>query len=461
MLPTPLLSQRVEQYARQPEHRARWVRELRELLAFPSISATARDRAHVAAAAAWLATHLARIGLHNARVLPGSRGGPPSVYADWLQAPGQRTLLCYGHYDVQPAGPLATWRTPPFQPEIVNQYLFARGASDDKGQLFIHLKAIESYLSGVGGLPINVKVWLEGEEEVGSPNLSAFLDCATERLRADAVLISDTEMSAPHQPSIVYGLRGQVSLDLEVSGAPRDLHAGRYGGAVLNPLQALCELIAGLHDNHNRIAVPGVYARVRAISPRERQQLRCQTGEHSELRYRPARGEPGYTGFERTVLRPALVVQGMGGGKVGSEGPVVVPGRASARLSMRLVPDQEPAEIGRLLIRHLARTAPPGSRLRTRITAGSRPVLLSPRQLAVAAAARAVRATWHVPPVLTRSGGTIPVVDQLHRRLGAPIVLLGFGLASDNIHSANERLSLPRFFRGVQTVVRFIAEYAA
>jgi acetylornithine deacetylase/succinyl-diaminopimelate desuccinylase-like protein len=220
-------------------------------------------------------------------------------------------------------------------------------------------------------------------------------------------------------------------------------------------------MIAGLHDSRDRIAEPGVYAGVRPVSLAERRQLRCQTGQRHELRYRPARGEAGYSSFERTVLRPALVVQAVSGGTLGSSGPVVIPSRAGARLSMRLVPDQEPAEIGRLLIHHLAASAPAGARVRARMAGGARPVLLSTHHPAMAAAARAVRATWGVPPVLTRSGGTIPIVEQLHRRLGAPVVLLGFGLASDNIHSANERLSLPRFFRGIQTVARFMSEYAA
>ena len=398
--------------------------------------------------------------MKNAAVLPGPNGGAPSVYADWLLAPGRRTLLCYGHYDVQPAGPLSMWSSPPFQATRRGNHLVARGASDDKGQLFTHLKAIESYLAGNGTLPLNVKVWLEGEEELGSPNLNAFLDRHVERLRADAVLISDTEMPAADQPAIVYGLRGQISLDLEVRGAAGARHAGRYGGAVLNPLQVLCELIAGLHDKRNRIAVPGVYARVRPVNAAERQRLRCAHGDVSAADYLPARGEHGFTSLERATLRPALTVQAIAGGQLGAAGPVVIPERAAARLNVRLVPDQEPAEIGHLLVRHLAAHTPPGARLRTRLTGGSRAVLLSPRHAAIAAADRAIHATWQRRPVLTRSGGTIPVVEQLHRRLGAAVVLLGFGLPSDNIHSANEQISLPRFFRGIQTVVRFMAEYA-
>jgi acetylornithine deacetylase/succinyl-diaminopimelate desuccinylase-like protein len=447
-------------HANQRSTQQRWLAELGTLLAFPTVSSQPALRPALDAAVVWLAGHLTGLGLRHAQVLRGPNGGPPSVYADWLDAPGRPTLLCYGHFDVQPAGPLADWRTPPFQARIIGQNLFARGASDDKGQLFIHLKAIESYLATSRRLPLNIKVWLEGEEELGSPNLTAFLDCEVERLRADAVLISDTEMAGPGQPSIVYGLRGQVSVDVEVTGAPRDLHAGRYGGAVVNPLQALSELIAGLHDSRGRIAVPGVYARVRPASATERQRLRGPAGLGRERGFRPIWGEAGYSGFERTVLRPALIVQGLAGGKTGAASPAVIPNRARTHLSMRLVPDQEPAEIGRLLIRHLAASAPPGARVRARMIGGSRPVLLSPRHPAITAASRAIRAAWNVQPVLTRSGGTIPIVGQFHRRLGAPVVLLGFGLSSDAIHAPNEKLSLPSLFRGVQTIVRFFAEYA-
>jgi len=444
-------------YARQSTQHCRWLAELGQLLAFPSVSALPEQRQDLAAAADWLARHLASLGLHDPRVLPGPCGGAPSVYADWLGAPGRPTLLCYGHYDVQPAGPRGEWASPPFRATRQGHHLVARGASDDKGQLFIHLKAIESYLATDGRLPLNIKVWLEGEEELGSPNLVAFLDREAMRLRADAVLVSDTEMPAPHQPSIVYGLRGQLALDIDVQSARHDLHSGRYGGAVLNPLQVLCELVAGLHDSRGRITVSGMYTRVRTVEADERQRLRRQRRFDQDL---TGWGEPGYSAFERTIIRPALIVQGIAGGNTGSASPAVIPRRAQARLSVRLVPDQEPAEIGRLLVRHLTAAAPRAVRLQATVAGGSRPVLVSPRHPAMRAAARAVRAAWGVPPVLTRSGGTIPIVDQLHRRLGVPVVLMGFGLPGDNIHAANERLSLPHFFRGIETIVRFFAEYA-
>jgi len=234
----------------------RWIAELGQLLAFPTVSAQPQRRPDISRAAGWLARHMHGLGLHNVCVLPGPHAAVPSVYADWLGAPGKPTLLLYGHYDVQPAEPLGAWRTPPFQATIAADYLYARGASDDKGQLFIHLKALESLLMTTGRLPVNVKVWLEGEEEIGSPNLAAFLDRELVRLRADAILVSDTEMPAAGRPALVYGLRGNLALELEVRGPARELHSGRYGGAAPNPLQALCELIASLHDRHGRVRRP-------------------------------------------------------------------------------------------------------------------------------------------------------------------------------------------------------------
>jgi len=443
--------------------RARWLAELDELLAFPTVSAQPRHRGDIEAAARWLARHLDAIGRRRAAVLPGPNGGAPSVYADWLGAPGKPTLLLYGHYDVQPAEPLAEWRTPPFRATVLGKHLYARGASDDKGQLFIHLKALESLLTTTGRLPLNVKVWLEGEEEIGSPNLAVFLDRELSRLRADAVLVSDTEMPAPGRPAIVYGLRGNLSLELEVRAPMRELHSGRYGGAVLNPLQALCELIAGLHDRHGRVTIPGFYHHVRPVAPDERQRLRRDSPSDerflTSLGVRHGWGEEGYTARERATIRPALIVEGLTGGYTGPSGKAVIPDRALARLGARLVPDQDPAEIAQLLRRHLVSVTPPAVRARLTVTGGSRPVLIPRRHAAMAAASRAVEHVWGAPPVFMRSGGSIAVVEQLRRRLGAPIVLLGFGLPDDAIHAPNERIHLPTLFRGVDTVAAFLREY--
>lgn len=450
------------QYSRQPARQEHWLKELRELLAFPSISAMPAHRRDIAAAAQWLKEHLTRLGMHHAQVLPGPGGGHPSVYADWLLAPGQPTLLLYGHYDVQPVDPLKEWRTPPFRATRIGQNLFARGASDDKGQLFIHLKTIESYLATMGTLPVNIKVWLEGEEEINSPNLQAFLDREAERLDADAVLVSDTEMIGHGRPSIIYGLRGSLAFELEVSGPQHDLHAGRYGGAVHNPLQALCEIIAKLHNRHGRVTIPGFYDRVREVAPGERQELRCGAPDNAQIMADldiPAGwGEEGYALFERMTIRPALTVNGISGGYIGPGIKTVIPRKGLARLSMRLVPAQEPAEIAWLLQQHIATIKPPAVYTRLKIKDGSAPVVIRRRHPVMAAAARAIERVWDVPPVFTRSGGTIPLVAHLQRRFAVPIILLGFGLPDDDIHAPNEKISLPNFFRGIETVIQFLEE---
>jgi acetylornithine deacetylase/succinyl-diaminopimelate desuccinylase-like protein len=452
-------------YSYQTEQRSRWLSQLSELIAFPTISVISQHRKDIKACAQWLARHLAEIGLQHIQIIPGPKGGHPSVYADWLQAPGKPTLLLYGHYDVQPVDPLKEWRSPPFKATIFGSNLYARGASDDKGQLFIHIKAIESYLRTVGRLPINIKIWLEGEEEINSPNLTAFLNREAARLQADAVLVSDTEMLAPGKPSIIYGLRGNLSCELEVRGPKHDLHSGRYGGAVLNPLQALTDIVSGLHDRQGRVAIPGFYRRVRDLEPTKQQNTRCCCQRDrqilADLDLSTAWGEPGYSLFERMTSRPALTISGLAGGYVGPGSKSVIPRRGMAHISIRLVPDQEPDDIAHLLQRHIANVTHPAVRTRLTMMGRSRPVLLPKQSSVMQAATRAVKQTWGVPPTFTRSGGSIPLVEQLHRRLQVPIVLLGFGLADDDIHAPNEKMSLLNFFRGVETVIRFLAEYAA
>src|SRR5436309_1133098 len=450
-------------YSRQSSRKDDWRNELSELLAFPSISAQPQHRRDIEAAAYWLKEHLTKLGLHHVQILSGPNGGHPSVYADCLLAPGQPRLLLDGHYDVQPVDPLKEWRTPPFQATLIGQNLFARGASDDKGQFFIHLKAIESYLATLGSLPVNVKVWLEGEEEINSPNLAAFVEREGARLQADAVLVSDTEMIGRGRPSIIYALRGNLAFELEVGGPRHDLHEGRYGGAVHNPLQAICEMIAGLHDQDGRVTIRGFYKRVREVGATEREELRCAsaTDEQIMMDLDIPMGwvEPGYSLFERITIRPALIVNGIVGGYTGPGIKTVIPKSALARLSMRLVPAQAPGDIARLLSRHIATLKPAGIYTRLKIMGGSSPVIIPQGHPALAAAARAIYHVWGVPHVFTRSGGSIPLVAQLQRRFDVPVILLGFGLPDDDIHAPNEKISLPNFFRGVETIIRFLEEY--
>jgi acetylornithine deacetylase/succinyl-diaminopimelate desuccinylase-like protein len=450
-------------YSRQNQQRSRWLSQLTELIAFPTISAQPQHHRDIQACAQWLARHLAELGLHNVQILPGIRGSAPSVYGDWLYAPNKPTLLLYGHFDVQPVDPLEKWRSPPFQATIIGENIYGRGACDDKGQLFIHLKAIESYLRTTGRLPLNIKIWLEGEEEIGSPNLSAFLQWEASRLRSDAVLVSDTEMLGRDRPSIIYGLRGNLSCELEVTGPCHDLHSGRYGGAVLNPLQALSEIIAGLHDRQGRVTIPGFYQQVRQLEPTERQTLRkCGKSDRQildDLDLPKGWGESGYSLYERMTIRPALTINGITGGYTGAGSKAVIPSHALARFSIRLTPDQEPREVARLLKCHIQSLTHPAVRSCLKITGGTRPVLLPRNHPVMLAAIQAVKKTWGVPPIFTRSGGTISLVEQLHRRLRVPIVLLGFGLHDDNIHAPNEKMNLPNFFKGIETVIQFLAEY--
>jgi acetylornithine deacetylase/succinyl-diaminopimelate desuccinylase-like protein len=454
------------QFSRLEINRKRWLTELADFLAFPSISAIPAHRRDIHAAAEWLAMHLSTMGLRNAQVLPGINGGCPSVYADWYSYPHKPTLLIYGHYDVQPVDPVSAWDSPPFKATLAGENLFARGASDDKGQLFIHLKAIECYLKTLGHLPINIKVWLEGEEEVNSPTLPDFLRREFERLKADAILISDTEMISKNCPSIIYGLRGSLTAELEVMGPKHDLHSGRYGGIVHNPLQALCEILSGFHDRNGRIAIQGFYDRVSTTLNQTTTTQGCQCCSLKEqkilddLDIITPWGEPGFSVRERMTQRPALIINSLQGGYNGPGAKAIIPNRGSAKFSFRLVPNQSPEEVADLLRHHLSRCIPPTVKTRLKIGGASKPVLLSVKHPIMSAVSKAFQITWGKSPVFTRSGGTIPVVEQFQKNFQVPIVLMGFGLPDDDIHAPNEKMNLSQFFRGIETVVYFLKEYA-
>lgn len=452
----------VRAYARDPAHHGRWLADLTTLLTFQTVASIPSHRPDIQAAADWLATHLRRIGLHGSRILPGENGGCPSVYAEWLQAPGKPTLLVYGHFDVQPAEPLASWRTPPFRPVTIGDRLVARGANDDKGQVFIALKAIESYLATSVHLPVNIKIWLEGEEEIGSPNLTAVLDRERDRPRADAALVVDTPMAAIDRPTLVFSLRGLLDVEVEVRGAKRELHSGAYGGGVCNPAQTLCHIISALHDAAGRVAIPGFYDEVRPVVSPSHTAVpgAATTGARPARRGRvSACGETGFTASERTLVRPALNLTGIVGGHAGAGRKAIIPSQATAKLNLRLVPDQDPSRIAAALRAYITHLTPPGVQASVRFAAASRPVTVPRRHPALTAAAAAVRRVWGLPPVLTRSGGTIAFVEQIVRRYGIAVVVLGFGPPDGNPHAANEYLHLPTFFRGIETVIELLAEY--
>lgn len=440
-------------------HRRRFLGELKAFIRFPSISAQPRHADDVVNCADWLAEHLRGIGLEEVRVVPTRRH--PLVYARWHGAPGRPTVLVYGHYDVQPADPLGEWRTPPFEPTLRGDDLFGRGACDNKGQMLVHVKALEAYLQTQRALPVNVTCLFEGEEEIGSPHLLPFVARNRDALAADVVVMSDTTLLAPDQPAITYATRGALYLELELHGPGHDLHSGNYGGAILNPLQALCEIIAKLHDGAGRIAIPGLYRRVRRWSAAERARM-AHFGASDETILDDAVsergwGERGYSLYERLTLRPALTVNGLSGGYQGPGGKGVIPSRAAAKLSFRLVADQDPTEIDRLVRAHVARITPPGVRVGLRTLASAKPALVDPNHPAIRAAAAACGKGFGTAPVLLRSGGTIPVVSAFQELLGAPTVLMGFALPDDSMHAPNEKFHLPIFYKGIASSIWFLA----
>ena len=441
--------------------RARFLAELQQFVQIPSVSSDPKRTNDVSRCAKFLGNHLRGIGFTGVRLLQTARH--PIVYGEWLGATGKPTILIYGHYDVQPAEPESEWKTPPFAGIVRDGFIYGRGASDDKGQLFTHIKAIEALLRTTRHLPVNVKCLFEGEEEIGSPNLLPFIQRNRRALQADAVVMSDTRMLNQDQPALTYALRGQLAMELEVHGPDHDLHSGNFGGAVHDPLQALCEVIARLHDSTGHIAVPGFYGKVRRSDSGERKYL-AQTGPSDadilhEAGASTAWGEQGYSLYERVTLRPSLAITGMRGGHGGVGPKGVIPYLAIAKVSFRLVPDQEPAEIEQLVRRYIERITPSTVRIRIKTHNYSRPVLLDRKNPVMRAAAAAYRRVFGRTPVWLRSGGTIPVVSQFQDVLRAPTVLMGFASPGDNLHGQNERFSVKNFHRGILACMVFLEEF--
>lgn len=434
------------------------IRQLRQLIAFPSVSTDKRYAGAVKDCAKWLAEHLKGIGLQNVTIFPTRLH--PVVYAEWIESSQLPTLLIYGHYDVQPVEPLNAWTVPPFEGVIKGDKLYGRGASDDKGQFFVHLKAVEQLLNLDKKLPVNLKLILEGEEEIGSPNLAEFIDKHRQLLRADWAVLSDTNMISAQQPSLTYALRGSLSVEITVQGPKSELHSGNFGGAVYNPLQALCELIANLHDRSGRITIPGFYDAVKPVSTEERAYLRQRATPDAQLieeaKVRMGWGETGYSLYERTTIRPSLSINGLTGGYQGEGVKSVVPPTASAKLNFRLVPDQNPYQIEALLKRYVRALTP--LQVETNVTAQlhAMPYAVPLDHPVIEAAKRAYREGFGKSAVLQRSGGTIPVVSLFEKLLGIPTVLMGFGLPDDGKHGPDEFLHLPTFQRGIQTSMAFM-----
>ncbi len=446
------------EYARA--HQDEFLAELKEFLSIPSVSTQPEHKPDIEHAAVWLRDRLLAAGFPRAEVMPTQ--GHPVVYAEWLAArPQAPTVLTYGHYDVQPPDPLELWNTPPFEPTIVGDDIFCRGASDDKGQLYIHVKVVQAFKETVGALPVNVKCIFEGEEESGSPSLEPFIREHTDLLAADVAVISDTHILGKDTPSIVYALRGLAYVEVEVTGPDHDLHSGIYGGAVHNPINALCTMIARLQGESGHIAIPGFYDDVRELSPEERIELAKVPFEREtwlhEAGVKTDWGEPAYTIVERTAARPTLDVNGIWGGYIQPGAKTVLPSKAFAKISMRLVPDQESAEITRLIRNYLTEIAPPTVNVEVHDLHSGEGAIVRRDSPAMKAAFRAYAEAFGKEPVFVREGGSIPVVAAFQKALGIETILMGFGLPDDRLHSPNEKFHLPNFYKGIETIIHFMA----
>jgi acetylornithine deacetylase/succinyl-diaminopimelate desuccinylase-like protein len=445
------------EYARANQDRS--LEELIEFLSIPSISTQPEHKPDIERAAAWLRDRLLAAGFTKADVMPTA--GHPVVYAEWLAAGSDTpTVLVYGHYDVQPPDPLDEWTTPPFEPTVVGDDLFARGASDNKGQLYAHVKAMEALRETAGTLPVNVKCIFEGEEEIGSPSLTPFIRQHADLLAADVAAISDTHILDKDTPSIVYALRGLVYVEIEVTGPDHDLHSGVYGGAVHNPINALCRMIARLQDGDGHITIPGFYDRVRSLDAEERAELAKAPFNHkawlAEAGVKADWGEGEYTIVERTTARPTLDVNGIWGGYTKPGSKTVLPSQACAKISMRLVPDQDPARVRQLIHDYLLEIAPPEVGVEVRSLHSGNGAIVRRDSPAMRAAFRAYAEVFGKEPIFVREGGSIPVVATFQHVLGIETILMGFGLPDDRLHSPNEKFHLPNFYRGIETVIRFM-----
>jgi acetylornithine deacetylase/succinyl-diaminopimelate desuccinylase-like protein len=439
---------------------SRYLSELKELLAIPSVSSQSERKPEMRRTAEWLKNHMMNIGLQNVQIL--ETGGHPVVYADWFGAANKPTILIYGHYDVQPEDPVDLWTTPPFEATIRGENLYARGASDDKGQIFIHLKAIEAFLKNGGTLPTNIKIIFEGEEEIGSDNLPKFVNEHKDLLKADVIVISDSGMFAKGVPSVTYALRGLAYMEVEVTGPNSDLHSGSFGGSVHNPIQVLTEMIASLHDKNGRITIKGMYDNVRPLTKAERaafKKLPWNDRKYAKsLGLKQLYGEKGFTTLERLWARPTLECNGIWGGYTGEGAKTVLPSKAFAKISMRIVPDQSSAKIAKLFEKHLNAIAPKTIDVKVRYLNGGEPAITPVDSPGVKAAVAALEKGFGKKPLYQREGGSIPIVVDFKKLLGIDSVLLGFGLPDENAHAPNEFINLDNFFGGIKTTAHYYNE---
>jgi acetylornithine deacetylase/succinyl-diaminopimelate desuccinylase-like protein len=439
----------------------RFLSELFELLRIPSVSADSRHKGDVRKAAEYVAQKLTEAGADSVQLMETK--GHPIVFGEKIVDAAKPTVLVYGHYDVQPPDPLDLWKTPPFEPTVRDGKIYARGACDDKGQFYMHIKAFEIMMKQKL-LSCNVKFMIEGEEEVGSDNLGTFVKENKAKLKADVILISDTSLISLDQPSITAGLRGLSYMEVEVTGPNRDLHSGVYGGAVANPANVLSKMIASLHDENGRVTIPGFYDQVVELSPADREALNkapFDLNEYKkELGIGEIQGEKGYTTLERTGTRPTLDVNGIWGGYTGEGAKTVLPSKASAKISMRLVPNQRPDEITALFTKHFLSIAPTSVKVKVTAHHGGEPAVTPTDSKAFKAAANAFEEVWGKTPIPTRDGGSIPIVALFKKELGLDTVLMGFGLDTDALHSPNEHYGIKNFLIGIETIVAFYKHYS-
>lgn len=443
---------------KQADHLQRLV----EALSIPSISTFRENRPDMLRMAEWIATQMSGMGLENVRLVPTSSN--PIIYGDWMHAPDRPTVLVYGHYDVQPADPLHEWESAPFSPEIRGDYIYARGASDMKGQIFAQLMAVEALMKVAGGAPVNLKYLIEGDEEIGSPPLKEFLEANKDLLRCDVVLNCDSMLHGEDTPSIVYALRGLAYFELEITGPSRDLHSGVFGGIVRNPLDALCRVLAGMHDLDGRITLPGFYDTVRALSDEERTIL--SEGPYTDQYFLDLSGAPGLCGekgfstIERLGARPSLDINGIWGGFQGEGAKTVLPAKAGAKFSMRLVADQQLDEVVEQLRAYLESSVPSECHWNLSVHSLGPGAVMDRNSPAIRAAAAALREVFGKEPFFRREGASVPVVGMMQQLLNVDSVMLGFGLPEDGIHGPNERQSLPLLFKGMETYLRFMDKLA-
>ena len=449
----------MQQYIQQ--HKDRFLSELIELLRIPSVSADSKYKADVRLAAEFICEKLKSAGADLAEI--NETAGHPIVYGEKIIDKSLPTILVYGHYDVQPADPLNLWNSPPFEPIVKNEKIYARGACDDKGQVYMHIKAFETMMA-TNSLPCNVKFMIEGEEEVGSDNLGIFVKANKEKLDANVILISDTAIIANDIPSIDVGLRGLSYLEVEVTGANRDLHSGVYGGAVANPINVLSKMIASLHDENNHITIPNFYDDVLELSFTEREAMALTPfnleAYQEDLEINDVRGEVGYSTIERASIRPTLDVNGIWGGYIGEGAKTVLPSKASAKISMRLVPNQQSDKVTEMFTKHFESIAPAGVTVKVRPHHGGEPYVTPTDSKEYRAAERAMEESFGKKPVPTRGGGSIPIVALFEKELGLKTILMGFGLDSDAIHSPNEHFGLFNFYKGIETIPLFFKYYS-